>query len=68
MNQTKTFTEEEIKKLEPAEKVGLLATVNSDGAPHISLITSIQPLSADKLVFGEFSYGLSKWHVRKFKI
>lgn len=64
MNPTKTFTEEEIRKLDPTEKVGLLATVNSEGAPHISLITSIQPLSADKLVFGEFSYGLSKWHVR----
>lgn len=60
----KTFTEDDIRKLEPAEKIGLLATVNSEGAPHISLITSIQPLSADKLVFGEFSYGLSKWHVR----
>jgi len=64
MNQTKTFTEDEIKKLEPAEKIGLLATMNSEGIPHISLITSIQPLSADKLVFGEFSNGLSKWHVR----
>ncbi|HPS85174.1 MAG TPA: pyridoxamine 5'-phosphate oxidase family protein [Spirochaetota bacterium] len=64
MNTTKTFTEDEIKKLEPAEKIGLIATVNSEGAPHISLITSIQPLGADKLVFGEFSYGLSKWHVR----
>ncbi len=64
MNTPKTFTEDDIIKLEPAEKIGLLATVNSEGAPHISLITSIQPLSAEKLVFGEFSYGLSKWHVR----
>lgn len=64
MNSMKTFTEDGIRKLEPAEKIGLLATVNGEGEPHISLITSIQPLSEDKLVFGEFSYGLSKWHVR----
>ncbi len=64
MNSMKTFSEDEIRKLEPAEKIGLLVTVNSEGEPHISLITSIQPLSEDKLVFGEFSYGLSKWHVR----
>lgn len=37
--------------------------MNGEGKPHISLITSIQPLSEDKLVFGEFSYGLSKQHV-----
>lgn len=64
MNSMKTFTEDEIRKLEPAEKIGLLATVNGEGAPHITLITSIQPVSGDKLVFGEFSYGLSKWNVR----
>jgi len=64
MDLMKNFTEDETRKLEPAEKIGLLATVNGEGEPHISLITSIQPLNEDKLVFGEFSYGLSKWHVR----
>lgn len=58
------FAESDIKALEPSEKIGLLATVNGEGAPHISLITSLQPLSGDKLAFGEFSFGLSKWHVR----
>lgn len=64
MDTAKTFSDDEIIKLEPAEKVGLLATVNSDGTPHITLITSLQPLSADTLIFGEFSYGTSKWNVR----
>lgn len=64
MNTAKTFTEDDIRKLEPTEKIGLLATVNGEGFPHISLITSMQPLDKDKLIFGEFSYGLSKWHVR----
>lgn len=63
MNSIIPFTEDDIQKLEPAEKIGLLATINSEGAPHISLITSIQPLNSEKIVFGEFSYGLSKWNL-----
>jgi hypothetical protein len=58
------FSSEEIKKLDPCEKVGLLATISPEGSPHITLITSIQPLSENKMAFGEFSRGLSKYHVR----
>ena len=59
-----SFTPEDIKQLEPAEKIGLLATVNTEGKPHITLITSMQPVSEKGLAFGEFSRGVSKHHVR----
>lgn len=65
MKNSEKFTADEIKTLEPSEKVGLLATVDPEGRPHISLITSIQPVSEDKLAFGEFSRGISKYHIRK---
>ena len=59
------FNQNDIKTLEPCEKIGLLATVDPEGKPHITLITSIQPIGENKLAFGEFSWGLSKYYVRK---
>jgi hypothetical protein len=59
------FDENDIKTLEPCEKIGLLAAVDPEGKPHITLITSIQPIGKDKLAFGEFSWGLSKYYVRE---
>ncbi len=61
----KNFTPDEIEKLQPTEKVGLLATINPDGQPHISLITSLQPASEAQMVFGQFSEGLSKQYIQK---
>ena len=59
------FSADDMKALEPCEKIGLLATVDPEGNPHITLITSIQPVGEDKLAFGEFSWGLSKFYVMK---
>ena len=42
MSSVNSFNEDEIKAFEPAEKIGLVACVNPDGLPHVSLITSIQ--------------------------
>jgi len=61
----KNFTPDEIEKLQPTEKVGLLASINPDGQPHISLITSLQPSSGVQMVFGQFSEGLSKQYIQK---
>jgi hypothetical protein len=58
------FNANEIERIHPNEKVGLLATVNPEGRPHLSLITSLLALDATHMAFGEFSWGLSKWHVR----
>lgn len=45
-------------------KIGLLATIDPRGLPHVSLITSLQLKSSDQLMFGQFSEGLSKTHVK----
>lgn len=65
MNKKLEFTKEEIAAFIPDEKVGLVATVNSEGLPHITLITSLQALDETHMSFGEFSHGLSKSHVQK---
>jgi uncharacterized pyridoxamine 5'-phosphate oxidase family protein len=45
-------------------KVGLLATVDPDGRPHVTLITSLAAKGPKRLMFGQFSEGRSKTHVR----
>jgi hypothetical protein len=61
----KYFSESDIKSFEPEMKVGLLATVNEDGLPHITLLSSLCASSPTELVFGQFSEGLSKVNIRK---
>jgi hypothetical protein len=41
-------------------KVGVLATEDESGYPHLSFISSIQALGEQALTFGQFSSGLSK--------
>jgi hypothetical protein len=45
-------------------KVGLLATVDADGLPHVTLITSLAAKGPHELMFGQFSEGRSKTNVR----
>jgi hypothetical protein len=59
-----SFTEQEMKAFEPAEKIGLVACINPEGLPHISLITSIMAPKADQLTLGQFCQGLSKQYIR----
>jgi len=61
----KSFSESDIKSFEPEMKVGLLATINEEGLPHITLLSSLCASSPTELVFGQFSEGLSKVNVRK---
>ncbi|MBF0227479.1 MAG: pyridoxamine 5'-phosphate oxidase family protein [Desulfobacterales bacterium] len=49
-----------MKEFEAEAKIGLLATVNNEGLPHITLITSIQAKSPEQLIFGQFTEGKSK--------
>jgi hypothetical protein len=44
-------------------KIGLLATIDPDGLPHLSLITSLQAKAPDRLMFGQFCEGRSKDHL-----
>ncbi|MBU0462698.1 MAG: hypothetical protein KKD21_03315 [Proteobacteria bacterium] len=62
---TKTgFTPYDIEKLAPAEKMGLLATVNHEGLPHITFINSLMPVGENVLTLGQFIIGNSKWFIQ----
>jgi uncharacterized pyridoxamine 5'-phosphate oxidase family protein len=58
------FTKDDIKSFLPEAKVGVLATINEDNLPHITLITSMQARNNTELMWGEFSHGRSKANVR----
>ena len=65
MNTVKhSFTDDEIEKLRPNEKVGIVACANMQNEPHISLLTSIMPIAPQKMTVGQFSVGLSKQFMR----
>ncbi|RPJ37507.1 MAG: pyridoxamine 5'-phosphate oxidase family protein [Chloroflexi bacterium] len=57
------FSEEEMQAFEPAMKIGLLATINPQGQPHLTLISSLKAGSSATVTFGQFIEGLSKQHV-----
>ena len=59
------FTPEEQKAFEPAEKIGIVASVDPEGRPHISLITSIMAPRPDQITLGEFCRGLSKQYIQQ---
>ena len=56
--------DEAIKAFRAEAKVGILATINPDGFPHLTLITSIQAKDQKTLIWGQFSEGLSKENIR----
>lgn len=53
-----------MRAFEPAEKIGLVACVNPDGQPHVSLITSMMAARPDQLTLGQFCVGLSKQYIQ----
>lgn len=44
-------------------KIGLLATVDESGRPHVTFISSLQPFGSDRMIAGQFCAGLSKQHI-----
>ena len=60
-----SFNEQEMEAFKPAEKIGLVACVNPEGLPHISLITSIMAAKPDQLTLGQFCKGLSKQYIQE---
>jgi hypothetical protein len=60
-----TFSQADLKSFEPDLKIGLLATLNEDGLPHITLITTITATSPQKIIWGQFTEGLSKNNIKK---
>jgi len=59
------FDEKDMPEFEPEAKVGLIATVNPEGEPHVTLITALQAKTPDTVIWGQFSDGKSKEHVKK---
>ena len=59
------FTPEEIEAFSPTMKIGLVATINETGLPHLTLLSSLQANSPAQLIWGQFSEGMSKEHVRR---
>ena len=46
------FDENDLKYFEPEAKVGLIATVNPEGLPHITLITALQAKTPNETHLG----------------
>ncbi len=65
MKSTKGFTPYDMETLAPLEKLGLLATVNPQGLPHITFINSLMPAKENQLTLGQFIVGNSKWFMQK---
>jgi len=61
----KAFSEQDIQAFEPAMKIGLLATVNPDGLPHLTMISTLKAGSPATVTWGQFTEGSSKQHVRQ---
>ncbi len=64
-NKITTFSEQDIESFKPEMKIGLLATVNEEGLPHLTLISTMQASSPTELFWGQFSEGMSKANVKK---
>jgi len=60
---TARFSERDIAAFEPEAKIGLLATVDPEGRPHLTLITSLRAKTPTQLMFGQFTEGRSKAHL-----
>jgi len=68
MDSQKTFGEfspADIESLEPIMKIGLLATINDRGLPHLTLLSSLRASSPTRMAWGQFTEGLSKTYVRE---
>lgn len=58
MNQT--VKSEDIKAFDKTEKLGLIATVDKSGDPHLSLITTLMAKDEKTMIAGQFAQGISK--------
>jgi hypothetical protein len=60
-----TFSKEDVKSFEPAMKIGILATVNPQGLPHVTMISTLKAAGGKVLCWGQFMEGLSKANIRQ---
>jgi hypothetical protein len=61
----KSFSQEDIQSQQVELKVGILGTVNPEGLPHLTMISTLQACSPTQLVWGQFTEGLSKSFIQE---
>jgi len=61
----KQLDDQAIEAFSPNEKIGMVASVNPDGLPHITLITSLRASGPKQITLGEFCKGASKTYIQK---
>ncbi|NIM94876.1 MAG: hypothetical protein GTO18_14340 [Anaerolineales bacterium] len=59
-----TFSDEDIEGTNAELKVGILGTVNPEGLPHLTMISTLQVGSPTEVIWGQFTEGTSKQHIR----
>jgi hypothetical protein len=57
------FSKDDINGMNLDLKVGILGTVNPEGLPHLTLISTLQAGSTEQVIWGQFTEGLSKKYV-----
>jgi hypothetical protein len=60
-----TFTSDDIHATQPALKIGLLATINPQGLPHLTMLSSLMAYAPQGLCFGQFTEGESKHNIQE---
>lgn len=65
MHALSEFSIDDMKNFEPTMKIGMLATINPEGLPHMTLISSLQAANPAQLVWGQFTEGVSKQYIRQ---
>lgn len=58
------FSKDDIESFAVPMKIGILATINEAGLPHLTLISTLQASSSNQVIWGQFTEGLSKTYVR----
>ncbi|MBN2659290.1 MAG: hypothetical protein JXR86_19705 [Spirochaetales bacterium] len=56
---------EDLEYFRKDEKVGLVSTVDGEGKPHVSLITTLQAVDQTRMIMGQFCEGRSKDNLRE---
>lgn len=57
------ISENDYKKMSSDSKIGLVATIDNEGYPHVTFLSSIQPFGEDMMTIGQFTEGLSKQYI-----
>jgi len=55
-----SFETEDMPQFEPDAKIGLIATVNPEGLPHLTPITALHAKTPTPMYRGQFTGGMSK--------